>query len=225
MTSLKGCWCTIFRLAMNSSENRKLEIMFNFPGCLQAGCQAVQGVQGEHRDDLQRLALCCQWLWTDSRGLPTLHVFTFKPILKTWSTFLSLFPKRHVSGSQDSSSGSSWRDCEAVESFRRDSTQGQEGYWGFGKDNFFVTSSLLSVDSIEIWLIRNLYQVGYLARWSFSLKLGLLHWASLFHHPSHIKDVHNWCQINWISGWETTQAASRLAQHRGESKSQKLRCN
>ena len=88
-----------------------------------------------------------------------LHYVSLRlPILKTWSTYLSHFPKRHVSGSQDSSSGSSWRDCEAVESFRRDSTQGQEGYWGFGKDNFFVTSSLLSVYSIEIWLVRNLYQ-------------------------------------------------------------------
>ena len=70
MTSLKGCWCSILQI---NSENRKLEIrlvlMFNFPGCLQAGCQAVQGVQGEHRDDLQCLALCRQWLWTDSRGL------------------------------------------------------------------------------------------------------------------------------------------------------------
>ena len=78
MTSLKGCWCSILQ---NNSENRKLEIrlvlMFNFPGCLQAGCQAVQGVQGEHRDDLQRLALCCQWLWTDSRGLPTLHIYIY----------------------------------------------------------------------------------------------------------------------------------------------------
>ena len=74
-------WQCAMAMAMNNSENRKLEIglvlIFNFPGCLQAGCQAVQGVQGEHRNDLQRLALCCQWLWTDSRGLPTLHIFTF----------------------------------------------------------------------------------------------------------------------------------------------------